>query len=47
MQCDSDVTAPVKNRPEGTEQLWEPSEPRFLGFVGFFAAVLIFTSRRW
>jgi phosphatidylinositol glycan class K len=46
MQCDSDVTASV-NRPEGgTEQLWEPSDPRFLGLVGLFAAVLIFTSWR-
>jgi hypothetical protein len=46
MQCDSDVTASV-NRPEGTEESWEPSDPRFLGLVGLFAAVLIFASRRW
>lgn len=43
MQCDSDVTASI-NRPERTEQLWEPSDPRFLGLVGLFAAVLIFAS---
>jgi phosphatidylinositol glycan class K len=45
MQYDADVTASV-NRPEGTEQLWEPSDPRFLGLLGLFAAVLIFTCRR-
>jgi phosphatidylinositol glycan class K len=46
MQCDSDVSALV-NRPDRTEQLWEPSDPRFLGLVGLFAAVVIFASRRW
>jgi phosphatidylinositol glycan class K len=46
-QCDSDVTASVNRLEEGTEQLWEPSDPRFLGIVGLFATVLIFASRRW
>jgi phosphatidylinositol glycan class K len=46
MQCDSDVTA-SHNRPERTEQLWEPSDPQFLGLVGLLAAVVIFASRKW
>jgi phosphatidylinositol glycan class K len=46
MQCDSDVTASV-DRTERREQLWEPSDPRFLGLVGLLAAVVIFASRIW